>query len=108
MEFVKVGNAGKFHSAIYHKLIRALVSWFPSLLFVLLPCKLNLIFVYVDCVSCLQLVSELGVFDVLLDLLAEKYLNYVDVGYVPLFFRHLLTMCSHNFSARYMLYITCN
>lgn len=27
MEFVKVGNAGKFHTAIYHKLLRrAIVS----------------------------------------------------------------------------------
>lgn len=26
MEFVKVGNAGKFHSAIYHKLLRAIVN----------------------------------------------------------------------------------
>ena len=26
MEFVKVGNAGKFHSSIYHKLIYSMVS----------------------------------------------------------------------------------
>ncbi|KAL8549552.1 hypothetical protein ACS0TY_008402 [Phlomoides rotata] len=51
MEFVKVGNAGKFHSAIYHKLIRAV------------------------------LVSESEVFDLLLDLLADKYLIYIDVCY---------------------------
>ncbi|KAH6823341.1 CCAAT-binding factor [Perilla frutescens var. hirtella] len=51
MEFVKVGNAGKFHTAIYHKLLRAIVQ------------------------------SELGVDDIVLDLLAEKYFNYVDVRY---------------------------
>ncbi|CAA0823213.1 CCAAT-binding factor [Striga hermonthica] len=51
MEFVKVGNAGKFHSSIYHKLLRAIVH------------------------------SELSVDDILLDLLATKYFNYVDVRY---------------------------
>ncbi|KAI3447882.1 hypothetical protein Pfo_004547 [Paulownia fortunei] len=51
MEFVKVGNAGKFHSAIYHKLLRAIVH------------------------------SVLGVDDILLDLLATKYFNYIDVRY---------------------------
>ncbi|KAK4491497.1 hypothetical protein RD792_002247 [Penstemon davidsonii] len=51
MEFVKVGNAGKFHSAIYHKLLHALVH------------------------------SDLGVDDILLDLLATKYFNYIDVRY---------------------------
>ncbi|GER57760.1 nucleolar complex protein-like protein [Striga asiatica] len=51
MEFVKVGNAGKFNSSIYHKLLRAIVH------------------------------SELSVDDILLDLLATKYFNYVDVRY---------------------------
>ncbi|PIN15707.1 putative nucleolar protein involved in ribosome biogenesis [Handroanthus impetiginosus] len=51
MEFVKVGNAGKFHSAIYHKLLRALVH------------------------------SALGADDILFDLLATKYFNYIDVCY---------------------------
>ncbi|KAL3850885.1 hypothetical protein ACJIZ3_012767 [Penstemon smallii] len=51
MEFVKVGNAGKFHSAIYHKLLHALVH------------------------------SDLGVDEILLDLLATKYFNYIDVRY---------------------------
>ncbi|KAL0399668.1 UNVERIFIED_CONTAM: DNA replication licensing factor MCM6 [Sesamum radiatum] len=51
MEFVKVGNAGKFHSAIYHKLLRAIVH------------------------------SELGADDVLLDLLATKYFSYTDICY---------------------------
>ncbi|XP_057805886.1 protein NUCLEOLAR COMPLEX ASSOCIATED 4 isoform X1 [Salvia miltiorrhiza] len=51
MEFVKVGNGGKFHTAIYHKLLRAIVR------------------------------SELGVDDIVLDMLAEKYFNYVDVRY---------------------------
>ncbi|GFQ03716.1 hypothetical protein PHJA_002515400 [Phtheirospermum japonicum] len=51
MEFVKVGNAGKFHSAIYHKFLRAIVH------------------------------SVLGVNDILLDLLATKYFSYVDVRY---------------------------
>ncbi|XP_047955824.1 protein NUCLEOLAR COMPLEX ASSOCIATED 4-like isoform X1 [Salvia hispanica] len=49
MEFVKVGNAGKFNTAIYHKLLRAIVR------------------------------SELGVDDIVLDMLSEKYFNYVDV-----------------------------
>ncbi|KAK4398178.1 protein NUCLEOLAR COMPLEX ASSOCIATED 4 [Sesamum angolense] len=51
MEFVKVGNAGKFHSAIYHKLLRAIVN------------------------------SELGADDILLDLLATKYFSHTDICY---------------------------
>ncbi|KAG8364459.1 hypothetical protein BUALT_Bualt19G0131000 [Buddleja alternifolia] len=51
MEFVKVGNAGKFHSAIYHKLLHGIVH------------------------------SALGVDDILLNLLATKYFNYIDVCY---------------------------
>ncbi|KAK6143323.1 hypothetical protein DH2020_023671 [Rehmannia glutinosa] len=51
MEFVKVGNAGKFQSALYHKLLRAIVH------------------------------SVLGVNDILLDLLATKYFSYIDVCY---------------------------
>ncbi|KAL3637345.1 hypothetical protein CASFOL_019644 [Castilleja foliolosa] len=51
MEFVKVGNAGKFHTAIYHKFLRAIVH------------------------------SVLGVNDIILDLLATKYFSYVDVRY---------------------------
>ncbi|KAL1565888.1 protein NUCLEOLAR COMPLEX ASSOCIATED 4-like isoform X2 [Salvia divinorum] len=51
MEFVKVGNAGKFNTSVYHKLLRAIVR------------------------------SELGVDDIVLDMLAEKYFNYVDVRY---------------------------
>lgn len=27
MEFVKVGNGGKFHSAIYHRLLDSIVSY---------------------------------------------------------------------------------
>ncbi len=27
MEFVKVGNGGRFHSAIYHRLLHAIVSF---------------------------------------------------------------------------------
>ncbi|KAL7120677.1 hypothetical protein ACP275_02G136400 [Erythranthe tilingii] len=51
MEFVKVGNAGKFHSAIYHKLLRAIIH------------------------------SELGAEDIVLVLLASKYFTYIDVCY---------------------------
>ncbi|KAL6497948.1 hypothetical protein OROHE_026794 [Orobanche hederae] len=51
MEFVKIGNAGKFHSAIYHKLLRAIVN------------------------------SELGVSDILLNLLVTKYFSYIDIRY---------------------------
>ncbi|XP_047966701.1 protein NUCLEOLAR COMPLEX ASSOCIATED 4-like isoform X2 [Salvia hispanica] len=51
MEFVNVGNAGKFNTAVYHRLLRAIVR------------------------------SELSVDDVVLDMLAEKYFNYVDVRY---------------------------
>ncbi|CAA2968582.1 nucleolar complex 4 homolog [Olea europaea subsp. europaea] len=51
MEFVKVGNGGKFHSAIYHKLLHSIVH------------------------------STLTVGDSLLDLLASKYFNYIDVRY---------------------------
>lgn len=50
MEFVKVGNAGKFHTAIYHKLLRRAIVQ-----------------------------SDLDVDDIVFDLLAEKYYNYVDV-----------------------------
>ncbi|KAG6403673.1 hypothetical protein SASPL_135901 [Salvia splendens] len=50
MEFVKVGNAGKLNTAIYHKLLCAIVR------------------------------SELCVDDIVLDMLSEKYFNYVDVG----------------------------
>ncbi|KAL1541204.1 protein NUCLEOLAR COMPLEX ASSOCIATED 4-like isoform X2 [Salvia divinorum] len=51
MEFVKVGSAGMFNTAIYHKLLRAIVR------------------------------SELGVDDIVLDMLSEKYFNYVDVRF---------------------------
>ncbi|EPS72261.1 hypothetical protein M569_02494, partial [Genlisea aurea] len=51
MDFVKEGNAGKFHSNIYHKLLIAMVH------------------------------SALGNGDALLDLLASKYFTYVDVRY---------------------------
>ncbi|KAL2512577.1 CCAAT-binding factor [Abeliophyllum distichum] len=51
MEFVKVGNGGKFHSAIYHKLLHSIVH------------------------------STLAIDDSLLDLLASKYFNYIDVRY---------------------------
>ncbi|KAL6514483.1 hypothetical protein OROGR_020062 [Orobanche gracilis] len=51
MEFVKVGNAGKFHSAIYHKLLRAIVN------------------------------SVLGVSDILLNLLVSKYFSYIDIRF---------------------------
>ncbi|OIS98166.1 PREDICTED: nucleolar complex protein 4 homolog [Nicotiana attenuata] len=51
MEFVKVGNGGKFHSAIYHRLLH--------------------IFVH----------SSLGVDDILPELLASKYFKYIDIRY---------------------------
>lgn len=51
MEFVKVGNGGKFHSAIYHRLLDSIVH------------------------------SSLEVDDILLDLLASKYLKYIDIRY---------------------------
>ncbi|KAJ8540299.1 hypothetical protein K7X08_030218 [Anisodus acutangulus] len=49
MEFVKVGNGGKFHSAIYHRLLHSIVH------------------------------SSLEVDDILLDLLASKYFKYIDI-----------------------------
>ncbi|XP_051144323.1 protein NUCLEOLAR COMPLEX ASSOCIATED 4 isoform X2 [Andrographis paniculata] len=51
MEFVKVGHAGKFHSAIYHRLLDVLVH------------------------------STISSDDVLFDLLVAKYFNYIDVCY---------------------------
>ncbi|PHT48815.1 hypothetical protein CQW23_13023 [Capsicum baccatum] len=51
MEFVKVGNGGKFHSAIYHRLLDRVV------------------------------LSSLDVHDVLLDLLSSKYFKYIDIRY---------------------------
>ncbi|XP_073277558.1 protein NUCLEOLAR COMPLEX ASSOCIATED 4 [Primulina huaijiensis] len=51
MEFVKMRSAGKFHSAIYHKLLHSIVH------------------------------SMLGIDDSLLDLLTTKYFNFVDVCY---------------------------
>ncbi|KAM3341406.1 hypothetical protein P3S68_029041 [Capsicum galapagoense] len=51
MEFVKVGNGGKFHSAIYHRLLDRVVH------------------------------SSLDVHDVLLDLLSSKYFKYIDIRY---------------------------
>ncbi|XP_055808030.1 protein NUCLEOLAR COMPLEX ASSOCIATED 4 [Solanum dulcamara] len=51
MEFVKVGNGGKFHSAIYHRLLHSIVR------------------------------SSLEVDDILLDLLASKYFKYIDIRY---------------------------
>jgi len=50
MEFVKVGNGGRFHSSIYHRFIQSIVH------------------------------SATGI-DVLVDLLASKYFNYIDVRY---------------------------
>ncbi|KAJ8533727.1 hypothetical protein K7X08_007051 [Anisodus acutangulus] len=51
MEFVKVGNGGKFHSAIYHRLLHSIVH------------------------------SSLEVDDILLDLLTSKYFKYIDIRY---------------------------
>ncbi|KAM3217778.1 hypothetical protein P3L10_027221 [Capsicum annuum] len=51
MEFVKVGNGGKFHSAIHHRLLDRIVH------------------------------SSLDVHDVLLDLLSSKYFKYIDIRY---------------------------
>ncbi|MCD7462410.1 hypothetical protein HAX54_048496 [Datura stramonium] len=51
MEFVKVGNCGKFHSAIYHRLLHSIVH------------------------------SSLEVHDILPDLLASKYFKYIDIRY---------------------------
>lgn len=51
MEFVKVGNGGKFHSAIYHRLLHSIVH------------------------------SSLEVHDILPDLLASKYFKYIDIRY---------------------------
>ncbi|XP_073034408.1 protein NUCLEOLAR COMPLEX ASSOCIATED 4 [Primulina eburnea] len=51
MDFVKVRSAGKFHSAIYHKLLHSIVH------------------------------SMLGIDDSLLDLLTTKYFNFIDVCY---------------------------
>ncbi|CAH9103504.1 unnamed protein product [Cuscuta epithymum] len=52
MEFVKVGNSGKFHSSIYHRIIHSIVH-----------------------------TSSLGVDDMLLHVIAEKYFNYIDIRY---------------------------
>ncbi|CAN4107314.1 unnamed protein product [Withania somnifera] len=51
MEFVKVGNGGKFHSAIYHRLLDRVV------------------------------LSSLEVHDILPGLLASKYFKYIDIRY---------------------------
>ncbi|XP_027089337.1 protein NUCLEOLAR COMPLEX ASSOCIATED 4 isoform X1 [Coffea arabica] len=51
MEFVKVANAGNFHSSIFHRFLHAIVH------------------------------STLGVGDILLELLASKYFKYIDVRY---------------------------
>lgn len=51
MEFVKVGNGGKFHSAIYHRLLDRFVH------------------------------SSLEVHDILPGLLASKYFKYIDIRY---------------------------
>ncbi|XP_027087070.1 protein NUCLEOLAR COMPLEX ASSOCIATED 4 isoform X4 [Coffea arabica] len=51
MEFVKVANAGNFHSSIFHRFLHAIVH------------------------------STLGVGDILLQLLASKYFKYIDVRY---------------------------
>ncbi|XP_031112383.1 nucleolar complex protein 4 homolog [Ipomoea triloba] len=51
MEFVKVGNSGKFHPAIYRRFLHSIVH------------------------------SSLGVDDILLHLLATKYFNYIDIRY---------------------------
>ncbi|CAK9177931.1 unnamed protein product [Ilex paraguariensis] len=51
MEFVRVGNGGRFHSGVYHKFLHSIIH------------------------------SMLGVDDILLDLLASKYLKYIDVSY---------------------------
>ena len=57
MEFVKVGNAGKFNTAIYHKLLRAIVSLVSySFLFVVVfffiifchPSEIHIKFLVVD------------------------------------------------------------
>ncbi|CAH9072169.1 unnamed protein product [Cuscuta europaea] len=52
MEFVKVGNSGKFHSSIYHRIIHSIVH-----------------------------TSTLGVDDIVLHVIAEKYFNYIDIRY---------------------------
>ncbi|VFQ95872.1 unnamed protein product [Cuscuta campestris] len=52
LEFVKVGNSGKFHSSIYHRILHSIVH-----------------------------TSSLGVDDILLHLIAEKYFNYIDICY---------------------------
>lgn len=51
MEFVKVANAGNFHSSIFHRFLHAIVH------------------------------STLGVGDILIELLASKYFKYIDVRY---------------------------
>ncbi|KAK6778229.1 hypothetical protein RDI58_024947 [Solanum bulbocastanum] len=51
MEFVKVGNGGKFHSAIYYRFLHNIVH------------------------------SSLEVDDILLELLASKYFKYIDIRY---------------------------
>ncbi|KAL3356661.1 hypothetical protein AABB24_017363 [Solanum stoloniferum] len=51
MEFVKVGNGGKFHSAIYYRLLHNIVH------------------------------SSLEIDDILLELLASKYFKYIDIRY---------------------------
>ncbi|KAG9156655.1 hypothetical protein Leryth_006637 [Lithospermum erythrorhizon] len=51
MEFVKVSNRGKFHSAVYYKLLHAIVF------------------------------SSLTVSDILLDVLPSKYFKYIDIRY---------------------------
>lgn len=51
MEFVKIGNKGKFQSAIYHRFLHSIIN------------------------------SSLRIDDMLLDLLVSKYFKYIDVRY---------------------------
>ena len=86
MEFVKVGNGGRFHSAIYHRFIQSIVSWYIysmsyiNLIYFLFSLGLQNLHLDFAIWFHLQVHSTLGI-DVLLDLLASKYFKYIDVWY---------------------------
>lgn len=53
MEFVKVGNGGKFHTAIFHKLLRAIVSFIACSSFLTYDCFLTLLFLVSSLLNCI-------------------------------------------------------
>ncbi|XVE66494.1 hypothetical protein DITRI_Ditri08aG0083900 [Diplodiscus trichospermus] len=90
MEFVKLGNGGRFYSAIYHKLLRSIVKFFFFFPFFESIVKIMLlrsyICFYLHFVSSLLLgiyfqVRSPTAVEFLSELLASKYFQYIDVRY---------------------------